>query len=503
MSRTQWRWFGAGVVLVCALGVAPGVRADDAPAASAEDAKPPSAMKADLHGYYRVRGHLTTEGNADDKTRPGTVGLFEHRFLLRSRLGLTPNVSLGLEAFVFQNAPWGVEGGDVTTQSTEGRHLRRDTLDRLETDFGPRRGWGEVLFPNVGLLRVGRQPSDWGMGIVANDGDRRRNDFGDNYYGDTGDRIVFATKPLGADGPLVTAFGFGQVVEDDILSGADDVLEGLAAVMADYGTTKCGTYVVYRSHAKSDTDLYIVDLYGRGEKWGWFAESEAAFVMGQSRLFNSNDTLRRSVEQFGGAVNVGALEGSLRPALEVGLASGDGNLNADKRISNFRFNPDHNVGLILFEELLPRITEEILHEDIRKNVGLVPVAAQHFPTEGRVTNAVYLFPRVSYPVSSRVEARVGLVQAWALKDVVNPANLVTPATGGTNTGLRGADPSARNYGTELDAGVEYEFEEPFRLGAQGAVLFPGDVFDVGDDLGNKLRAPGTVAKGLLRFTWEF
>ncbi|MBI2061710.1 MAG: hypothetical protein HYT87_18370 [Nitrospirae bacterium] len=462
-------------------------------------------MQIDLHGNYWVRGQSMADANADKNEAPGAASLFEHRLLLKSRLSLEENVSLNLEAFFFQFRPWGLEGGDVTTQSSEGRHLF-GTESKTSTDFGPRRGWGEVLFPNVGLFRVGRQPSDWGMGIVANDGDKPRNDFGDNRFGDTGDRILFATKPLGAEGPLLTALGFGQTVEGDVLTGSDDVLEGVLAVYFDLKpqNLKAGTYAVYRNQARTDTNLFIADFYGHAEQSVWFGEFEAAILAGQSKLFNNpDDTEAKTVSQFGGALRAGGLEKPVVPIMEVGLASGDGNLNLDRKISNFRFSPDYNVGLILFEELLPAITEDIFKRGIEKNVERPPSAANFFPTEGRVTNALYLYPRVKYYPVDSLETKFGLVWARAMKDVLNPANLLTQPTGGGNTGLRGADPSARNYGAEIDAGAEYTYSEHYRFGVQGGLAFPGDVFDVGDGLGKKVRGPDPIAKGVLRFTWEF
>jgi hypothetical protein len=77
-----------------------------------------------------------------------------------------------------------------------------------------RRAWLEFLIP-VGLMRVGRMPSHWGMGLLANGGgtanvdptapvgEERKamdyffdDDFGDNHFGSTADRILFATRPL-------------------------------------------------------------------------------------------------------------------------------------------------------------------------------------------------------------------------------------------------------------------------------------------------------------------
>jgi uncharacterized protein (TIGR04551 family) len=50
-----------------------------------------------------------------------------------------------------------------------------------------KRVWGEYQTP-VGLLRFGRMPNHWGLGMLANSGDGY-----DSDYGDTSDRIMFIT----------------------------------------------------------------------------------------------------------------------------------------------------------------------------------------------------------------------------------------------------------------------------------------------------------------------
>jgi hypothetical protein len=79
------------------------------------------------------------------------------------------------------------------------------------------RAWVEFQVP-VGVMRVGRMPSHWGMGLLANGGGtanidvlspppagepaRRAGDYfmpedwGDKHFGSTADRILFITKPL-------------------------------------------------------------------------------------------------------------------------------------------------------------------------------------------------------------------------------------------------------------------------------------------------------------------
>tara|TARA_B100000609_G_C17220329_1_gene439585 strand:- start:2459 stop:4234 length:1776 start_codon:yes stop_codon:yes gene_type:complete len=61
--------------------------------------------------------------------------------------------------------------------------------------------WAQVTTP-FGLLRVGRMPSHWGLGILANKGmdmtsENPRQVNTDSDYGDTVDRVMFITRVLG------------------------------------------------------------------------------------------------------------------------------------------------------------------------------------------------------------------------------------------------------------------------------------------------------------------
>jgi hypothetical protein len=111
------------------------------------------------------------------------------------------------------------------------------------------RAWLEFN-AGVGVMRVGRMPSHWGMGLLANGGGTahldpdparppeipaRRSldhffddDFGDNHFGSTADRILFLTKPLSVyktirkrddtTSPLVLGYGYSVITEAPLLA---------------------------------------------------------------------------------------------------------------------------------------------------------------------------------------------------------------------------------------------------------------------------------------------
>ncbi len=60
-------------------------------------------------------------------------------------------------------------------------------VNSVENSVTVKRVWGEYQTP-IGLLRFGRMPSQWGLGMVANAGDAY-----DSDYGSTADRLMFVT----------------------------------------------------------------------------------------------------------------------------------------------------------------------------------------------------------------------------------------------------------------------------------------------------------------------
>ena len=89
-----------------------------------------------------------------------------------------------------------------------------DGTNALADSIRVKQVWAEVLTP-LGQLRFGRMPSHFGMGLLANEGRGLDKDFGDSN-----DRIMFATKIAGhyivpgfdwsASGPSSVRYGVPQ-----------------------------------------------------------------------------------------------------------------------------------------------------------------------------------------------------------------------------------------------------------------------------------------------------
>ncbi len=304
-------------------------------------------------------------------------------------------------------------GTFATTQGppTAGVNGTRNSID-------VKRAWAEYMTP-VGLLRFGRMPSHWGLGMVYNSGDGI-----DQDYQTTQDRIMFVSGIKALDLYFGGAWDFistgntssspydvygGQPYNTGNLTNVDQWslfvarrmnpdLQRLALSRGDV-VLNGGIFASYRKQlidvAAGQTPQTGVDTTGatgvsnnglerRGSSmfipdpwvqflWNKFRfEAEFAMVFGsiENSPVSTDTTNPVKIRQYGLTTQTEfkAVEDKLHLGFGFGWASGDpwaqslnpGNgmtpeLNGRGPISTFRFNPAYNVDLIFFRKLLSRV----------------------------------------------------------------------------------------------------------------------------------------------------
>jgi uncharacterized protein (TIGR04551 family) len=216
----------------------------------------------ELHGYFRVRAELfqnfslgrkdvagsgelwphpignsyvSTDGtqhlvnlcgqpnapqNCENKTQAGA----NMRFRLNPELHISDNLRILSQIDLLDNLVLGsTPGGYYNDTGTSGARVRGAQngyapLDSFATTQDPpvagqnswdnsvavKRVWGEYLTP-AGLLRFGRMPNHWGLGILANAGDGY-----DSDWQSTADRIMFITGIKSLDLYFAGAWDFAN-----------------------------------------------------------------------------------------------------------------------------------------------------------------------------------------------------------------------------------------------------------------------------------------------------
>jgi hypothetical protein len=448
-------------------------------------------------------------------------------------LRITPTLQIGKKlTIVAQGDLTGVIAGqlahDVYPDQTP-----RDTVDGYDgySNLQPRWLYAEWLTP-VGLLRAGQQPAHWGMGIVANDGDHPSL-FGDYRYGNIVEQVLFATKPLGEKSPFVVALAGNLVYRDNvaILLDGDHAWQGILAAFYEQGPDMLGFYGVYRhqTHDESSGTYFpyantinvgVLDVAGRfarriavPEQTAYvFGSFEAATELGstdeQRTVYQSQPGGQwTTLQSYGGAATLGVvlaesagpkprdldrrpdLFGNVVVQVEAGYASGDANPDGTTE-KRFVFDPNHKVGLLLFDEIMRWQTarasaaaqDPALTNQYRPQPG-----SQLLPSNGGVFGAQYVYPTVLVRPRRWLDLKLGAVVAQTTADYVDPYRL---ALQGAYVNYTGGDPKRHDLGVELDGGFEARVALDLlklQLGAQAGVLFPGGA--LADAAGNEMKTP--------------
>jgi hypothetical protein len=473
----------------------------------------PDNWKFKLDGYYRVRANVFGD-LYQGQEKAGTF--MTHRIRLQPELNFEDRAKF----FVMIDALDGVLWGDNSSQASTALFAGDPSLTGIDgQEVAPvqvKRAWLEFKVP-VGLLRVGRQGSQWGMGLLANDGNGFDDSFGENKYGATYDRAIFATRPIAiaqtimgkrdTDIPLIIAVGVDRLVEDPLIQyygyscdptnpaegcedtenhgftedrdaerrtdgwwadPADDVWEmvyviryageGLKLPGGQVGDITAGMYAVNRVQTETASNVLILDGYLKAEVAGVFLEGEVLHIGGDTRaitLLNGDpeaaDPLYKKADIWGYVARGGYQTELWTATFEHGYASGDDSVT-DVNFTGRPLAPDHNVGLLLYEEILARVTASGWGEDAR---GLW--------SNGGVYNSRYIFPTVRVRPLKNWEIIGGFLTAWPDRpDGVNIRCAPGDAVECTQTNA-----TSPTLGWEADLALKHRFHDHVNFTLEG------------------------------------
>lgn len=498
-------------------------------------------VRFQVHGEYQaryqlMRSFLLVPTTSAVNQKPGLVAdslgqnqFATHWFRLTPRLQIKESIEVVGQLDVVT----GLVLGD-TAHDTAADYTPRDEVNGFK-NIQPRWLYADFRTP-IGLFRVGQQPNHWGLGVLANDGDHPTL-FGDYRYGSIAERILFATKPGGKDSEVTVALAGDLIYRDNNarLTRGDHAFQGLAAILWEHGPGTVGLWGVYRNQtndkesgasyngyteklevgvvdatAKIATPVFDSGAYA-------FAAVEGAFVFGSTNLLRTADQINEgtnmAVRSYGGAFQVGAVHvsrgskrltlsddgakqrdlqtyGDLVMQVEVGYASGDAD-PYDSTQRRFVFDPNHRVGLVLFDEVLRWQTARSATaalDPLLTNGNRPTPGADRLPTNGGIAGAQYVNPTAIVRPRPWLDLKAGALVAQSTADVVDPYLV---ATSGSYVNSRRGDPKKRDYGLELDLGFEarlpLDYGMLFSVGAQGGVLFPGGA--LADQSGATLKTP--------------
>lgn len=453
-----------------------------------------------LKGYYRVGWNFLHEVDGNDAQDPSSFHYGQHRLRLKPTIGLNDKTFLYGDVIVGQSERGCTSPARGLIPAPCDGILGAAGLTVLDTNLSDAfanirlvRFWGEVTTP-VGVIRAGRQPSHWGLGLFSNDGEHEQ-EFGEVQFGDTYDRIAFATKPLGADSDFITALVYDFIAEGTAIQGVpgeptllddrDDVHEGVLVLLYKTAPLDFGVYQVSRYQNRPRNYIWATDVYARLDIGLIYAAFESVWLYGSSRAVPMLDQAalevvegdKMWVDGWGWASEVGLRFDWYDAKVKFGSAQGDQTSINDGKLSSLTFKPDYNVGLIMFDFAYANLVERQLAAQFATldalvrggvlspaDVAKLGLVADLGRTRGGVTNAFFINPIATFRPIEGLEGKLGVVWAQTNDGV---------AVVGSGVNAEFAD----SLGWEIDAGLEWTFRKRFRAGVEAGVFFPGDVFN--------------------------
>ena len=449
-----------------------------------------------------------TIGHPCDNSLSGT----NMRLRLEPTFNLDEGTSVHVQADVYDNlvlgsTPMGMDLGGMYSDTNlpplgafgtdqeptvRGRNSDRDALTI-------KRAWAEVAVP-LGILKFGRQPNHWGMGIYANGGGRDPINGGYDYdadYGDTVDRVSFsATIPgtqlramLASDWSMTrlvsnqTDAGLGREGHPFDLDNSDDMNAWVGVISkmdspqefrdaVDRGDTafNYGVYFEYKTqswdddlrdftiggeydaangYVPRDYKTYTPDVWAKLGVGSVLLEAEAVGQFGSvKRLDEYGISGSHSIRRFGGAGRLTwkGVEGKLRLGLEGGFATGDQWDNTVEGRTNIAYARQLGDPAICTSANRCTFTQFMFDRDYKVDM----ILWRHLV--GAVTNAGYAKPFLQYDLTKSIMFKVANITSFALKPVATPGNSVM-------------------YGTEFNGDLGYSGHRIF-AGFSYGVLFP-------------------------------
>ena len=491
-------------------------------------------LKLDLEGYYRARWvHV---GNVfDTEFMPNTSGVtvtpqkstdfLVHRVRVIPKISLGDVITLNVQIDALNNVVWGdndlaTSTAPVFATGTSNTNLLGERIASVEVP----RAWLELKLP-VGQLRVGRMPSHWGMGLLANDGNGFRNEFDDAYSGSTADRILFATKPIQIiqalrgdrtyKSNLLFAIGYDKIVEEpcEVKNGpiSNCTLLNPGDLWQRYQEDRPSGSQGFLARPKNDVDQAVLVLLYNAEKIK-LVRPDDQLTVGTYIVLRKQPRSFSKVAQPDDVTDtgtfVGIYDGYVKARVTRAYAEGEFLAIVGDTTGGVPLPPNSKKDVRLYggvgragyvspmldaileagwasgtSDLLgERFTQRPLHPDY--GVGLIlfrqvlrersyqvysAFNARGFSSQGGVIDSTYIFPRVRFrpPVKALkgLELIAGVLAAWADKrdEVLFSATSPDGRTRG------------KYLGTEIDAALKYSFyEDHIRFSFEGGYLFFGD-----------------------------
>ena len=454
----------------------------------------PSYMRTRAR-YLSNATFMNTLNNSQAQMHFGTEDNDDQIFFVDTTLRLTPQLSLSdavtvrAQVDVMNNGIWGGRtsgffgdtaaglGDSVVLSDLRPNDRFRGAVlagnkayDNNAGYFSVRMLHADIVLPNnLGFVRIGRQPFDWGLGILANGGHDPKSDLGFVV-----DRFLWLKSfPTGPG-------TFTLVLVSDVFSGGSGPFSGsgtgydIAAAAVIYNQQVGGVNMTVGGYAfpyLHQNNVFAPTNFGGGG-YAWDLDRTSLYA-GMLALKGDSWSFNYEVQMFGGgkldtglannpslklgyAFNMaGRLE--YYPSmmaqvatigLEGGWAQGDDGSTAKIEGNALPFSPAYNVDNLLFKHMIPTI----------------------YNIEGSVINAYYGKVYANLKLADNLAFMPQVLTAWN-----HEKNAVSAFDGGGfGSGIPGNTMVDSYLGTEIEGTLTWSIYPGVDLDLIGSVVIAGD-----------------------------
>ena len=440
--------------------------------------------------------YLRTRARVIDNAVAGTddmVSVVDTTLRITPQLGLSDAVTVRAQVDVASNMIWGgatshffggTLGEDDSVVLSDLRPSDRfngailtgpKAIDHNYGFFTVRMLHADIVLPNsLGFVRIGRQPFDWGLGILANGGHDPHSDLGfvvdralwlKSFPAGSGTFTLVLVSDIFSNGS--TLFAESSGVGYDILAAAaiynqqmgdinvtvgaygfpylhqNNIFSGVRAGTADstpgfegWNVDRTGLYsglLVLKAAGWSFT--YEVQMFGGGDLEAGSPDAKLEFdyafdMAGRLELYPS---MMAQVSTIG---------------VEAGWAQGDdGSTPATIEGNALPFSPAYNVDNLLFKHVIPTV----------------------YNIEGSVINAIYAKAYANVQLADNLGFTPQVLIAW--NDETNAVSAFDSGAFGSGIGVTEVD---KYLGTEIEGTLSWTLHPGVNLDFIGSLVLAGD-----------------------------
>jgi hypothetical protein len=435
----------------------------------------------DFTSYFRTRASVFKNATfiGAVPNQKDNILFVDSRLLISPMIKIGENLSIRSQIDVFKNIIWGGLGDASVAQkifeapspsdSFRGALLREVTdtvsgnvLSPVDTDnrfFNIRALYMVAKLP-VGVLWVGRQPFDWGLGILNNAGSMPDQDLGSIV-----DRFEFDTAPLALIDKRLEKVLFAFVVDrlsqgTTISNNQGEGWEYGVGVLYKDSNLEAGGYIfqVFQNNFNLSNGLtadlsstFQWSLYSRYKKEPFVFSFEFQDLFGKVANLenplpatigsNSIDISPKNFLLAGRVEFYPSVRGVSAVVVEGGGANGDNTTTPNKLEGNgIFFNNAYTIDNLLFKHIIPNL----------------------YANEGSVTNSWYLRAWSTLKLNEVLYFTPQALFAWVDQRNALSQNVVTPLP-----------EVGRFLGTELEGTLSWKILDHLYLDLIGSVVIAG------------------------------